>query len=99
MHDLASPILDYKQPLPVVILHLLKCQFSWLFRGTLNSLVLVVFVRRDIIVVIIIHRCVQTVLCLFRHYRGLINCRESSFGSLGSAWLLLKHTEYVISSL
>lgn len=72
MHDLASAVLNYKQPLPIIILHLLKSQlYRFLSRGTLNRLLLVVFIGRLIIVVVIIHRSVQTALCLFRGRRQL----------------------------
>jgi hypothetical protein len=74
MHDLASPILDYKQPLPIIILHLLQSQLNRFLssRGTLNRLLLVVLIRRLIVVVVVIHRGVQTALSLFRGCRQLL---------------------------
>ena len=51
--DLASPILDYKQSLAVIVEHLLQSQLGGLLRDwTVNRLVLL---RRDPLVVVVVH--------------------------------------------
>ena len=99
VHDLASPVLDYKQSLAVIVLHLLQSQLGGLLRdGTVNRLVLL---RRDPLVVVVVHRRVQTPLGLLSCCSQLllVHTRLGSLRAHRSTRLLLQHTEHIVGSL